>query len=200
VSTSPAAAEAGVVGMRLRLDAFLRATAVTAHAALQLAESGDPEAAHLLTEATALLEQTRALLDDDPDRARELLQQAETVMTELAVYVLARQRELWPELAAEAEREDAERFDRLVDGAPPRVAARLQARRDLIAAATRRHDLSAVPLVPVLLGRARAAAREGRPRRRDAQRTTGERSPPRRSSDPDDADPPDVAPPAGEPA
>jgi hypothetical protein len=175
--------------LRLRLDAFLRATAATAQAALELAANGDKHAEHQVREAAGLLEHARALLDGDPAAARERLEQAETVMTDLAGYLIARQRELWPEQAAEAEREDEARFERLVRSAPAPVGARLRARRGLIAAATRRYD---VQIVPVLLCRVRQAAREVRPRRQDGRGPAGDRAPPRRPSDPDGED--DVAP------
>jgi hypothetical protein len=112
--------------LRLRLDAFLRATAATAQAALELAANGDKHAEHQVREAAGLLEHARALLDGDPAAARERLEQAETVMTDLAGYLIARQRELWPEQAAEAEREDEARFERLVRSAPAPVGARLR--------------------------------------------------------------------------
>jgi hypothetical protein len=190
--------EIEALGVRTRLEAFVFWTAVTAQAAFVLAENGDEKAKDMFTHVAGLLEQVRSLLshDPDPDRARELLERAEAGMTELTGYMVARQREFWPDKADEVEKADAERVDQLVKAAPPIVAARIQARRNRIDAATRRHT-AGVSLVPVLLDRAHTVAREVRPRRRDGRASTGERSPPRLrpgSADSDD-DLPDLAPP-----
>jgi hypothetical protein len=129
------------VGLEGRLRRFIDRTRTTAVFARKLAEAGDEEAKRLFSEASRILDKVRRLLDDDHlVAARAELVEAEAVMTELARLVTARQREIDPEQAAKAEQEDAERVADLISSAPAAIAARIRARRELIAAATHRHE------------------------------------------------------------
>jgi hypothetical protein len=153
----------------------------------------DPREAHdwlmasigRLDEAAEILERAHAACDD-PEQQEQILASG-LKLEALRAALMEKDAELLLEVAP------TPAFTELAH------ALRGQARADRQQwdAAARAHASRAPALVPVLLGRARAAGREARPRRREGQRSTGERSPPRRPSDPDDDDPPDLAPPAG---
>jgi hypothetical protein len=206
LSTVEVCLEIERLGVAARLQVFLDSTAATVQSAVKLAEVGDEEAERLCWKLHALVDKVDRLLESEPDDAdldvaRAQLDEAADVATELAGYVQARHAELYPQEAAEVDRLDRERIEGLIAAAPaPLMAALIRERQAKITAArTRYQQCPRRDLVPVLLVRVRAAAREPRPRARTGRRPEQPaRDGPRRcNDDDDDSHPDDVDAPGG---